>query len=1602
VTTELFNSADTWGDLDNCQCEGFWLSWTVEVPSEDGYMIGVVSTDSDAEIFGVDNIAYFDNNWETLEVITFEDSVEDMGVYTTPSSPSLLAGTYTIDIADSWGDGGQSATAMHDGTTFCDITTDTNGASDSCTFTITGYSDTDIEVDFTTDLYASEGSMDITFPDGTVSSYTPSASYATDSYSFAHTGTEVLPMEGTYNIEISDLYGDGGQEAIAWFDGVEVCSITTDGANYGLSSVDCTFTETAYADSTLDVDFTSTDTWGTEGTMVITFPDGTTQSYGNSADYATDSYSFAHTGTDVQPVVVAGEVALSNGHGATVSIDVSAYHTGTEDSDDDNDGWDDADDAFPLDDTEWDDMDGDGIGSNADNDDDGDGTNDGWDDFPRHAHADTDTDGDGMPDQIGWIDGEIGDDFELGNFSGMDDYSTNGWDRSGDSLFGLASGTAFDGYAARAGIISDNESSTLELEVYTSEGYVSFDYMVSSEERYDTLSFSIDGMEYMSASGQDYHWEFICTTAGAYTDTAWEANSLNDGSIPGNWVNDGFADCGDSDGDGTSDDEGLNNWYSLVEGSFTAWVGEGNHTFSWTYAKDGSAAGGNDRAYFDNVVIPFGIMGDGECSDGTDDCNIEDLDDDNDGVEDLSDDCPTDSGEQIDSDGDGWCDNADADDDNDGTYDYNDAMPLDPNETSDHDGDGIGDNADTDDDNDGCLDEDDDLPYDDSDCNDMDGDGVGDLTDPDDDGDNVMDVDDPFPLDGSAWADNDGDGIPDYTGDPPFLGNFEGGAIPAGWTTYGDADWFVCGMGSCGNPSTNPINGSYMAESGDIDNSETSSVEVTMDTFGGDVSFDYETSTEGFWDYLRFYVDGSLTQSWSGVTSGTFTTTVSSGWHTFQWMYYKDASVSSNADTVWIDDVSLPISQNLTNDDLDDDNDGVYDEMDLDPTDPCVSLDTDGDGQPDTVMTGIFDMSGTGDANFTVDCDMSMWSEDWDDDGDGWSDEEEWLCGSNHLDGEESPWDFDQDWVCDDLDDDLDNDGAVNPVNNCELYLGWGDSAAFIDCIADGFHAVDVDGDGDASQMELMHAWAFQWGGPDDGGDDDGDGDDDWDDDEDDWDDDGDDGDDGDGGDDGGMDSEGIGSRDGHDNGTDNGTDDGGSDDNGTDDGDDMDDNGTDDGDGMDDNGTGDGDGMDDNGTDDGEGPGEPDVWPSQEDIDAFNADFWDFVSAWDADNSTSLSFDEYWQIITDTEDDFDFANPGWSEDTTEWDQFPFDASEQVDTDMDGMGDNSDGDDDNDGTPDSLDAFPYDPTEDADLDGDGIGDNSDNDTDGDGIDNDNDDFDSDPTAAADNDGDGIDDASDSDDDNDGVPDVADWAPMDSTEQYDTDGDGIGDNADTDDDGDGVEDGSDAFPLDASESADADMDGVGDIADPDDDNDGTPDGLDAFPNDANEQRDYDGDGIGDVADADRDEDGYLNSDDAFPMNENEWLDTDGDNVGDNSDSDIDGDSVLNADDWAPLDAAEWDDTDGDGTGDNADDNDDGDAWNDADEYSCGTDSKSAASVPSDFDGDGICDALDDSDDRSQADKDVNAQEAPGFTPGFASVLAVMSLLGAAMLGRRKDD
>jgi len=120
--------------------------------------------------------------------------------------------------------------------------------------------------------------------------------------------------------------------------------------------------------------------------------------------------------------------------------------------------------------------------------------------------------------------------------------------------------------------------------------------------------------------------------------------------------------------------------------------------------------------------------------------------------------------------------------------------------------------------------------------------------------------------------------------------------------------------------------------------------------------------------------------------------------------------------------------------------------------------------------------------------------------------------------------------------------------------------------------------------------------------------------------------------------------------------------------------------------------------------------------------------------------------------------------------------------------------------------------------------------------------------------------------------------------------------------------SDAFPYDGSEWADTDVDGVGDNADafPEDntewldtDEDGTGNNADVFPNDPNEWADLDGDNIGDNADQDRDGDGVNNDLDALPENANESIDTDGDGIGNNADTDDDGDGTADTSDYSPL-------------------------------------------------------------------------------------------------------
>ena len=137
--------------------------------------------------------------------------------------------------------------------------------------------------------------------------------------------------------------------------------------------------------------------------------------------------------------------------------------------------------------------------------------------------------------------GQSMDGFETGDFSAFNwqhGSLINAWE--------VVTQDPYEGhYCAKSSSIGDSESSSLSITVEVGqESEVSFYYKVSSENNYDKLHFSIDGVEKNNWSG-DVAW-----TRAVYT------------------------------------------------------VAAGSHTLKWEYTKDVSKSSGYDCAWIDNVVLP--------------------------------------------------------------------------------------------------------------------------------------------------------------------------------------------------------------------------------------------------------------------------------------------------------------------------------------------------------------------------------------------------------------------------------------------------------------------------------------------------------------------------------------------------------------------------------------------------------------------------------------------------------------------------------------------------------------------------------------------------------------------------------------------------------------------------------------------------------------------------------------------------------------------------------------------------------------------------------------------------------------------------------------
>jgi len=131
---------------------------------------------------------------------------------------------------------------------------------------------------------------------------------------------------------------------------------------------------------------------------------------------------------------------------------------------------------------------------------------------------------------------------------------------------------------------------------------------------------------------------------------------------------------------------------------------------------------------------------------------------------------------------------------------------------------------------------------------------------------------------------------------------FENGQISSSWINSSTYPWTVS--------TVSPGEGSYSIKSGSIPHSESTTISKTIYAVGYiTVSFKYKTSTENYYDKLKFDINNGYqyNSEWYGENGWTTHTTsyYASGTTTLTWTYSKNSNSVSGSDAVWIDDIQV-------------------------------------------------------------------------------------------------------------------------------------------------------------------------------------------------------------------------------------------------------------------------------------------------------------------------------------------------------------------------------------------------------------------------------------------------------------------------------------------------------------------------------------------------------------------------------------------------------------------------------------------------------------------------------------------------------------------------
>ncbi|MEI7732881.1 MAG: M14 family zinc carboxypeptidase [Verrucomicrobiota bacterium] len=117
------------------------------------------------------------------------------------------------------------------------------------------------------------------------------------------------------------------------------------------------------------------------------------------------------------------------------------------------------------------------------------------------------------------------------------------------------------------------------------------------------------------------------------------------------------------------------------------------------------------------------------------------------------------------------------------------------------------------------------------------------------------------------------------------------------WAPGGSAAWF--------SQTAITHDGTDAAQSGAITDSQETWIETTMNG-PCSMSFWWKVSSEGNYDFLEFYLNGTLQTKISGEVDWTQQTiALPAGQQTLRWRYSKDSSVSKGQDAGWVDQVAF-------------------------------------------------------------------------------------------------------------------------------------------------------------------------------------------------------------------------------------------------------------------------------------------------------------------------------------------------------------------------------------------------------------------------------------------------------------------------------------------------------------------------------------------------------------------------------------------------------------------------------------------------------------------------------------------------------------------------